>query len=169
MKPRHSEHGQALVEFALVSILLFIVVLGIIDFSFLFSGRSSAYQATRVASRFAATHPSAWTSAAKPDRTTIEGNLTLTAVSAVIQNDDAHLTISYALPGAGTTSTPCGQWSVSSNSFVAATGYTQATCLLPGTIIDVRAIYTYLFITPVLRGTLRSVTITTDATSYEEL
>ena len=161
--------GQALVEFALVSILLFTVVLGIIDFSFLFSGRSSAYQATRVAARFAAAHPNAWTVAARPDGTTIEGNLTLTAVSAAVQNDDAHLTISYARPGAGATSTPCGRWSVTSNAFVPTGGFTQATCLLPGTIIEVKAVYTYLFITPLLRGTLRSVTISTDATSYEEL
>lgn len=169
MRAHRSESGQALVEFALVSILLFALVLGIIDFSFLFSGRAAAYQATRVAARFAATHPSAWTAATTPDRTTIEGNLTLTAVSASVINDDAHLTISYARPGASNTSTPCGQWSASSGSFVAATGFTQATCLLAGTIIEVRATYTYLFITPLLRGTLRSVSISTDATAYEEL
>ncbi len=167
-RPRFSR-GQALVEFALISIVLFAIVLGIIDFAFLFSGRSTAYQATRVAARFAATHPSAWTSAPRPDRTTIEGNLALTAVSASVQNDDAHLAISYARPGPGTTSTPCGRWSVTSNAFVPAPGFSQATCLLPGTIIEVKATYTYLFITPLLRGTLRSVTISTDATAYEEL
>ena len=157
-----------MVEFALVSILLLTIVLGIIDFSFLFQGRTSAYQGTRVAARFAATHPSAWTNAASPDGTTIEGNLRLAAVSATVINDDAHLTISYARPGPGT-ATPCGQWSVTSNAFVPAAGFSQATCLVVGTIIEVKATYTYSFITPLLRATLRTVTISTDATSYEEI
>jgi len=169
MKHRRAQEGQALVEFALVSILLFALVLGIIDFSFLFSGRSSAYQATRVAARFAATHPTAWTNASTPGPTTIAGNLRLTAVSAAVQNDDAHLTISYARPGAGSASTPCGQWSVTSNAFVPAAGFSQATCVIPGTIIEVKTTYTYTFITPLLRGTLRSVAISTDATALEEI
>ena len=168
MRQRRAASGQALVEFALVSILLFALVLGIIDFSFLFAGRASAYQGARVAARFAATHPSAWSAAANPDRTSIEGNLKLTAVSASVPNDDAHITISYARPGNGPTATPCGRWSVASG-FVAAVGFTQATCLLPGTVIDVKATYVYAFITPLLRGTLRSVTISTDGAAYEEL
>lgn len=164
------QRGQALVEFALVSILLFALVLGIIDFSFLFQGRTTAYQATRVAARFAATHPTAWSASSSPDLTSIEGNLKLTAVSARVPNDDAHLAITYARPGSGSANTPCGSWKVSpSPAFYPIAPFTQATCLVPGTVIEIKATYVYSFITPLLRGTLRSVTISTDATANEEI
>jgi len=165
---RRPESGQALVEFALVSLVLLVIVLGIFDFSYLFAGRTEAYQAGRVAARFAATHPTAWTTSATPDRTTIEGNLVLTAVPAHVPNDDAHITISYWLPGAGAAQ-QCGAWSVSSSAFVAQAGFTQATCVLPGTLIRVHAAYIYTFITPMLRATFSTVTVVVDAAALEEL
>ena len=54
-----SEKAQAMVEFALVSMLMMVFVLGVIDFGYLFAGRVSAYEATRVAARYAAVHPTA--------------------------------------------------------------------------------------------------------------
>ncbi|TMD51864.1 MAG: pilus assembly protein, partial [Chloroflexi bacterium] len=80
--------GQALIEFAVVSMVFFVLVLGIVDFGYLFFGRVTAYQATRIAARFAATHPTAWTNSASPASNTIEGQLKLTAVSAQVPNDD---------------------------------------------------------------------------------
>jgi Flp pilus assembly protein TadG len=160
--------GQSLVEFALVSMLMITVVLGIFDFSYLFAGRAAAYQATRVAARFAATHPTAWTSSASPDRTSIEGNLVLTAVPARVPNDDAHLTISYWVPGAGSP-TQCGSWSAAAGAFQPQPGYTQATCVVPSTLIRVQATYVYTFITPFLSASFRNITITTDASALEEV
>ena len=165
---RRTSGGQTLVEFALVAMLLLVLVLGIFDFSYLFAGRIEAYQAARVAARFAATHPTAWSAAANPDRTTIEGNLVLTAVPAKVTNDDAHVTISYWLPGAGA-AVQCGAWSASSNAFVPQTGYTQSTCVVAGTLIKVHAVYLYTFITPMLARTFGTLTVTVDASALEEL
>jgi Flp pilus assembly protein TadG len=160
--------GQSVVEFALVSMLMIVVVLGIIDFSYLFAGRAGAYQATRVAARFAATHPAAWTSSANPDRTTIEGNLVLAAIPARVPNDDAHVTISYLVPGAGSP-TLCGSWSAAAGAFQPRPGYTQANCVVPGNLIRIQATYVYRFITPLLSAAFSSVTITTQASALEEL
>jgi Flp pilus assembly protein TadG len=157
-----------MVEFALVSILMLTVVLGIIDFSFLFGSRAAAYQATRVAARYAATHPTAWTNSANPDRTSIEGNLVLAAIPAKIPNDDSHITISYLVPGSGS-ATLCGSWSAASNAFQPQTGYTQATCVVSGNLIQVKSTYAYKFITPFLSATFSNVTITTQAAALEEL
>jgi len=157
-----------MVEFALVSMVLLVIVLGIFDFSYLFAGRTEAFQAGRVAARFAATHPTAWSASATPDRTTIEGNLIVTAVPARVPNDDAHITISYWLPGAGAAQ-QCGAWSVSASAFVPQAGYTQATCVLPGSLIRVHATYLYTFITPMLRATFGTVTMVVDAAALEEL
>ena len=165
---RRTGSGQAMVEFALVSLVLLVIVLGIIDFSYLFAGRTEAYQAARVAARFAATHPTAWTPSATPDQTTIEGNLTLTAVPARLLNDDTHITISYWLPGAGA-AVQCGAYSAASAAFVAQAGYSQATCVLPGTLIKVHATYVYTFITPMLKATFQTVTLVVDASALEEL
>jgi hypothetical protein len=148
--------------------LLLVIVLAIFDFSYLFAGRIEAYQAARVAARFAATHPTAWTASATPDRTSIEGNLTLVAVPANVVNDDAHVSISYWLPGAGSAQ-QCGAWSAAASAFVPNAGYTQATCLLPGTQIRVHASYDYRFITPMLKATFGSVAMAADASAQEEL
>jgi Flp pilus assembly protein TadG len=159
--------GQALVEFALVSMLFLILVLGIVDFGYLFMGRVTAYQATRVAARFAATHPTAWTNAANPASNTIAGTLKLTAVPARVPNDDAHLTIRYYVAGAGAP-VLCGAWSAAANAFQPQAGYTQATCVVPGSLIRIQANYLYTFITPLLKATYTSVTISTDASVLEE-
>ena len=159
--------GQALVEFALVSMIFFVLVLGIIDFGYLFFGRVTAYQATRVAARFAATHPTAWTNAPNPPANTIEGELKLTAVPAQVPNDDTHLTIGYYLVAAGAP-VLCGRWSASANAFQPQSGFLQSTCVLPGSLIRIQATYLYNFITPLLKNTYTSVTISTDASVLEE-
>lgn len=159
--------GQAMVEFAIVSMVLLTIVLGIMDFAFLFSGRLAAYAAARNAARYAATHPSSWSSGSPPAADSIEGHLVLLAVPAQLTNDDAHVTIAYYLPGAGSP-TRCGQYSAATNAFVPAAGYTQATCLVAGTQIQVTAAYTYSFVTPFLKSAWTGLTITTTAGSMEE-
>ena len=160
--------GQALVEFALVSTVMLLVVFGLVDFGFLFASRVNAYSATRIAARFAATHPTAWTNAATPASTTIEGQLNLIPLQPRVPNDDAHITIGYYVPGAST-QTLCGTYSAASNAFVAQAGYTQATCVIPGDLVRVRATYLYAWITPFLHNVFPSVTIATDATMLEEV
>ena len=162
-----SEKAQAMVEFALVSMLMMVFVLGVIDFGYLFAGRVSAYEATRVAARYAAVHPTAWSSAAAPGGNTIEGNLLLTSVPARVPNDDVHLTISYLVPGAGAAVT-CGQWSATAGAFQPAGAYTQATCVVSGSLVRVQAQYVYNFITPFLKSTFGSRTINTDASALVE-
>jgi Flp pilus assembly protein TadG len=156
-----------MVEFALVSMLMLVFVLGVVDFGYLFAGRVSAYAATRVAVRYAAVHPTAWSAAAAPGGNTIEGNLLLTAVPARVPNDDAHLTISYLVPGAGG-AVLCGTWSATAGAFQPQGAYTQATCVVSGSLVRIQATYLYSFITPFLKTTFGSLSIKTEASSLIE-
>jgi Flp pilus assembly protein TadG len=162
------DRGQAMVEFALVSTLLIVFVLGIIDFSYLFAGRLVAYEATRNAARYAATHPVAWSNANPAPVNSIEGHLVVTSAPAKITNDDAHVKIYYYIPGAGTL-TKCGQYTALTGLFTASGTYTQATCVIPGTFIQITSTYTYTFITPMLKATWTNLTITTTAGAMEEV
>ena len=162
-----SRAGQSTVEFALVSLVFITIVLGIMDFSYLFAGRLAAYAAARNAARYATSHPTSWSNAATPSDTSIQGHLVLPAAPARVVNDDAHVTIAYYLPGAGT-ETLCGQYSASSNTFVPTGSYTQATCVKAGTLVQVKSTYTYTFITPFLRAAWTNLTITTTAAALEE-
>jgi Flp pilus assembly protein TadG len=163
-----TRRGQALVEFALVASIMFVIVFAIIDFGFLFASRVNANAATRIAARYAATHPTAWTNAATPAAGTIEGKLNQTPVQPKVPNDDAHITINYYVPGSAG-ATLCGAYSATSNSFVAQTGYSQATCVVAGDLVRVRATYLYGFITPLLHSTFPPVAISTDATVLVEI
>ena len=157
-----------MVEFALVSMVLIVFVLGIMDFAYLFSGRLAVYEAARNTARYAATHPTSWSNASPPTATSIEGHLVLPAASASIPNNDAHITIAYYVPGAGVL-TKCGQYTEATNTFTPNGGYTQATCVIPGTLIQITATYTYTFITPPLKATWQNLTITTTAAALEEV
>jgi Flp pilus assembly protein TadG len=156
-----------MVEFALVSMTLMVIVLGMIDFSYLFLARSSALQATRAAARFAAVHPTAWTAVAPIDRNTIEGNLKLSAVPASISNIDADMVITYLMPGGVAAPVLCGKY-LASTGFVGQNSYSQAGCVKPGNLVNVQARYHYTFITPMLKSTFTNLLITTDATSLIE-
>lgn len=163
----HRQAGQNTVEFAIVSGVLFLLVLGILDFGYLFASRIAATNAARTAARYAATHPTAWTNSTTPASNTIEGQLQLVAVPAVIANDDSHVTISYLLPGSGSATT-CGQWSAAANAFVPVNGYTQGTCVVTGSLIQVQATYVYTWITPFLSSYFQAVSITVLAVELEE-
>ena len=159
--------SQAMVEFALVATLLLVLILGIIDISYLLASRTQVYQATRTAARFAATHPDAWDNSSHPSSSSIEGNLRATTTS--IPNDDSHITISYWIATSSTSETECGYYSQASNSFIDKNGYTESTCLKVGTLVQVQATYSYTYITPLLKGTFHSITINAIGAQMEEV
>lgn len=162
-----SRRAQAMVEFALVSTLLLIFVLGIIDFAWLFTTRSQAFQGVRIAARYAATNPDAWSRSSNPSSGSIESKLQLSTVK--ITNDDAHIVISYWVAKSSTSEIECGFYKASNDSFQSMNGYHEDTCLVPGTMIQIQATYTYTYITPLLKGTLHSTTIVVTASAMEEL
>ena len=166
---RSAQTGQNLIEFSIALLLLMIIFLGIMDFSYLFSGYVSAHNAVRGAARFAATHPSSWTTNSNPpDRTTIEGNLKLTAVPAVIPNDDSHVTINYVVPISGSSSgTKCGHY-LPSSGYSNDNGYAQITCVTAGHLVQIKATYVYTFMTPMLSRAFTSTTIQADALEFIE-
>jgi Flp pilus assembly protein TadG len=155
------------VEFALVAIVLFVLVFLIMDFGVFFAGRVTATNAARSAARYGATHPTSWSNANPPASNSIQGRLVSSTVPASVVNDDSHVTVSYIVagPGAGVT---CGQFSAATNSFVPATGYTQATCVVPGSLIRVRVRYVYTLATAGLRALgISQNNLTVDATAAE--
>jgi Flp pilus assembly protein TadG len=155
------------VEFALVVIALFVMLFAIFDFGLFFAGRITATNAARSAARYGATHPTAWSNSSSPPSNTIQGRLVSGSVPAAVVNDDGHVTISYIVPGVGP-GTTCGQYSAASNGFVAATGYTQATCVIPGSLIQVHVRYVYTLASPALSALgLNPGSLTVDATAAE--
>jgi Flp pilus assembly protein TadG len=160
-----------MVEFALTASVTLVVLFGLIDFAILFASRITANDAAASAARYAAVNPTSWTNASAPAANTIQGKLLNVAVMATIPNNDSHITIRYVVPGTGS-GTECGKYSASSNAFVAENGYTESTCVVAGTLIEVSATYQYLFATPVqaLAGLSQSpVTISVKARAIEEL
>jgi len=151
-------------EFALVLIPLLLCVSGAVDMGFIFSNREAIINAARDGARYATTHPTAWSNAASPAINTIEGQILNDSGSASVSNDDNHISITYLT----STGTRCGNYSVSSNGFVAQTGYTQTTCLVPGSLIQVQVTYQYHILTPLIGQIFSNVNITSTATMVEE-
>ena len=158
-----------MVEFAASAMVLLIVFTGIMDLGFLFASHVATTNSARAAARYAAANPTAWTNSANPASTTIEGQLKLLATPAVIVNDDAHIQITYTVPGAGS-GTACGQYSAASNTFVPTSGtdFTQATCVVPGHLVTVKATYNYSFMTPFLAQPFGTITVSSTASELEE-
>jgi Flp pilus assembly protein TadG len=158
-----------MVEFALVFLIFLTVVFGMMDFGYFYSGKVSATAAIRVAARYAAVHPLAWDNGAKPSFNSIQGKLVLTAVPAVVTNDDAHVTISYLRIGAGAAGTLCGHYSASTNAFVGQTGSDNlANCPIGGNLVSIQVTYNYTWITPMFKAAFSNVTITGQADEYIE-
>lgn len=159
-----------MVEFALVATLLMVFILGIIDISWLLTTRTQSYQAAREGARYAATHPVAWSNAANPGSNTIEGQIRATITTVNLPNDDSHISISYWIADGTSTGTKCGHYSAASNSFVAdKSGATQASCVVPGAIIQVTTTYAYSFITPLLKATFPGPSVSTTGLVMEEV
>ena len=165
---RASQRGQSTVEFALVTPLFLLLVLGTIDFGVMFEQGISLTEGARDAGRLASIHPTAWSSASTAPSNTIEGVAQANSGTARLPNDDTHILVQYLVPGSGT-ATVCGHYSVSSRAFVAASGYTQATCVVPGNLIQVQITYTYPFVSPLFASMYRAgVPIRTGVTVVEE-
>jgi Flp pilus assembly protein TadG len=162
------QSGQAIVELALCSIVLVLLLMGIIDFGLLFSDRLAMSNAARGGARWASKHPTSWSSATSPDSNTIEGQVQAAGGVVSVPNNDSHLTIAYYDVTSGTP-VLCGSYSAASSSFVAATGYTQSTCVIPGTMVQVTITYTYPLLTPVLASLYPGgVTVNASAAFVEE-
>jgi Flp pilus assembly protein TadG len=160
--------GQGLVEFALVVPLFLLLVFAIIDFGILFEHRITLDNAARNGARWATTHPTAWSNAATAPSNTIEGQVQIAGGTSAIPNSDSNIVITYLVPGSGT-ATVCGHYSASSGSFVAASGYTQATCVTAGHLVQVRVTHTYHMISPIIGALFRNgITETASATMVEE-
>ena len=152
-RPNHS--GQAMVEFALVSPVFLLFIFGIVDFGAFFTAQNSITDAARAGARYAAVHPSSWSNAAQAPAASIQGAIQQTSGGASVVNVDmtatSGITISYydTTTLSGTNPTKCGAYSAATGTFVAVTGYTQATCLLAGsTLVEVSLRYRYSPITP---------------------
>jgi Flp pilus assembly protein TadG len=160
--------GQALVELALASIVLLLLLMAIVDFGLLFSDKLAMSNAARGGARWASKHPTSWSSATTPDSNTIEGQVQAAGGVVSVPNNDSHLTIAYYDVTSGTP-VLCGSYSASSSSFVAASGYTQSTCVIPGTMVQVTITYTYPLLTPVLASLYPGgVTVNASAAFVEE-
>lgn len=104
-----AQRGQALVEFALVSVPLALLLLGAIEFGILFGHKVEVGGAARAGARYAASNPRQWSAATPPPSNTIQGQLLNAGGTTSLPNDDAHITIEYFSVTAGTASL-CGTW-----------------------------------------------------------
>src|SRR5438552_14893795 len=64
---KDGQHGQALVELALASVVLLLMLLAIVDFGLLFGDRLAMSNAARGGARWASKHPTSWSSATTAD------------------------------------------------------------------------------------------------------
>jgi len=148
---RRRSKGQALVEFALVSTLLVLLLGGVVEFGILFDHKLELANAARAGARWGANHSSAWSNAATPASDTIEGQVQSAGGTSALPNDDSHVLIEY-LAVSGSSLVQCGKYSAGSAAFVADAGYTQATCIVPGNLVRVKLTYAYPLVTGLLGG-----------------
>lgn len=152
--PRHRRSpGQALVEFALVSMLLVLLLGAVVEFGFLFDHKLELANAARAGARWGATHSTAWSAAATPPSNTIEGQVQAAGGTSTLPNDDNHVLIEY-LAVSGSSPVVCGHYSVSTGAFVAQAGYTQGTCVVPSNLIRVSLTNQYSLVTGLLGGVI---------------
>ncbi|MGH7903869.1 MAG: TadE/TadG family type IV pilus assembly protein [Candidatus Dormibacteraceae bacterium] len=147
-----TERGQALVELAISSLFLLLLVMGIVDFGFLYSDRLAISNAAREGARYASLNPTFWSNAATPDSNTIQGEIRLAGGTLDIVNNDSHISIAYYDASSGSSAVYCGAYRASTGSFVAAPGYTKTQCTSPGNIVQVSVNTTYPLLTPLLSG-----------------
>jgi hypothetical protein len=165
---RRGSGGQAMTEFALISIPVFLILFGIIDFGILFESRLSLDSGARASARFGAVQPGALSNANPAPSNTIEGRLQGAAGTTGIPNDDAHIVVSYYVTGAGSP-TLCGKYVAAANNITYYNGYTRATCLAVDNVVQIQVTHNYKFYTPILSQMFGSgVPINTTATALIE-
>jgi Flp pilus assembly protein TadG len=144
------QRAQALVEFALVSVVLMLLLGAVVEFGFLFSHKLELTNAARSGARWGSLHSTtAWSANASPDSNTIEGQIRAAGGTSTLPNNDIRMVIEY-FNVSGATQTFCGHYSVAGPGFVAAAGYSQATCVIPGNLIRVTLTNSY----PLVSGLL---------------
>ena len=167
---RRRQEGQSLVELALVIPVLLLLLAASTDFGFLYAERLEISNATRVGVRWASTHPVTWSNAALPADNTIEGQVIYAGDTRTIANDDTHIQVQYfdmTTPGSPVY---CGEYVESTNLFTPASGYTQATCVLPGNLITVTVNYFYPPFTPFFQSLFNStIKVTSTAAMLEQV
>lgn len=146
-----------MVEFSLVAPVLFLFLFGVIDFGRYYTANSSVLEASRAGARYAAVHPTSWTAirsaaaAAAPSESIASSNISIKY---------------YVATGAGLTQ--CGHID-SGGSFDGDNGYSQATCVIPGSYVEVGARETWTMLTPVIQDMVgTSVTISQTTRLMEE-
>jgi len=138
-----------MVEFALVSVILALLLGAVIEFGILFSHKLELTNAARSGARWASLHSTSWSANASPDSNTIEGQVLAAGGTSLLANDDSHVTIEY-FNVSGATQTLCGHYTASPPGFVAAGGYSQATCVIPGNLVRVTLSNPYPLMTKLL-------------------
>jgi Flp pilus assembly protein TadG len=143
-----------MVEFAISAILLSLILSGAIEFGFIMGHKVELDNAARSGARWAASNSvtsanNSWSSAASPASNTTEGQVLSAGGTSSIPNNDSHISIQY-YDNAGASPVLCGHYSATSSSFVAASGYTQASCvdrsnLVTVTVSDAYPLFTRLF------------------------
>ncbi len=158
------EQAQGMLEFALVLPILLFLVMGIIDFGFIFSSRIAIANAARTGVRYATTHPAWWSDTNPPLANTIQAAIMGSGSISSVSNDDSHIRIEY-LTSSGSL---CGHYSELSRGYVADIG-TESTCVIPNNHIRVTVTTTYQPITPILRQLVGDfMSLSSSATMVEE-
>jgi Flp pilus assembly protein TadG len=147
--PTSSQRAQALAEFAIVSTVLILMLGGAIEFGMLFSHKVELANGARAGARWAAGHSSAWSSAASPASTSIEGQVLAAGGTGQLANDDSHIALEY-FDVSGGSAVLCGRYSAAVNAFVPQPGYIQSTCVTPGRLVKVTLTSSYPLLTRAL-------------------
>ncbi len=144
-----------MVEFALVSVVLMLLLGSVVEFGFLFGHKLELANGAREGARWASNHSTAWSAAAAPPSNTIEGQVLAAGGTGALPNNDSHLAIDY-LAVSGSIQTTCGHYGAAGAAFVAQAGYTQASCVTPGSLVRVTLTNTYSLVTGLLGGSFGS-------------
>ena len=121
----------------------------VVEFGYLFSHKLELANAARSGARWGSLHSSSWSAGASPASNTIEGQVRAAGGTALLPNDDSHLLIEY-LDVSGSTQTLCGHYGATGGAFVAAGAYSQATCVIPGSMVRVTLTNAYSLVTGLL-------------------
>jgi Flp pilus assembly protein TadG len=141
------EGGQSLVEFAVMAIPVLLLLMGLIDFGFLFEKQVTLTNAARSGGRYASLHPTAWSNLATAPSNSIQGQIQLAGNNTTLPNDNTHIALTWYPNGS---STACGTYSQASNSVIYSGGYTQATCMAIGNSVKIKVTNTYQMLTPLI-------------------
>lgn len=141
---RRRRRGQSMVEFSLVAPVLFLFIFGVIDFGRYYTANSSVLEASRAGSRYAAVHPTSWSA--------IQSTTIAAAPSERIST--GNITIKYYV-ATGTGLTQCGHIDPGPT-FDGDNGYSQGTCVIPGSYVEVAVTETWTMLTPVIQDMVGS-------------